>query len=138
MHRNRCQEVQGDVEAALSDHFGQPVGLTLIVDDGASAAAAPAGPPEESPGGPRPSSPASASAASPPIEDGPEPHPEPPAGAPESGPTPAGSLTLDVVDDDEEEDGSTFDESELGEIADVDNSAEARVLQAFPGAEEVL
>ena len=38
----------------------------------------------------------------------------------------------------EEEDLSAFEESELGEIADIDNSAEARVLQAFPGAEEVL
>ena len=35
------------------------------------------------------------------------------------------------------EDLSAFDESELGEVADVDNSAESRVLQAFPGAEEV-
>jgi hypothetical protein len=38
---------------------------------------------------------------------------------------------------DESEDPSVFDESNLGEIADVDNSAQARVLQAFPGAEEV-
>jgi hypothetical protein len=30
-----------------------------------------------------------------------------------------------------------FDESQLGEVADVDNSAQARVLEAFPGAEEV-
>jgi hypothetical protein len=35
------------------------------------------------------------------------------------------------------EDLSTFDEAELGEAVDVDNSAESRVLQAFPGAEEV-
>lgn len=38
---------------------------------------------------------------------------------------------------DDEEDFSAFDESELGEVAKVDNSPEARVLQAFPGAEEV-
>jgi DNA polymerase III subunit gamma/tau len=141
MHRNRCQEVQGDVEAALSDHFGQPVGLTLIVDDGASTGAGPADLPDEPPGGPPPSSspppasspPAASSPSSPaptasaPTED--EPEPEPPAGA-----TPR----PEVAADDEEEDGSSFDESELGEIADIDNSAEARVLQAFPGAEEVL
>jgi hypothetical protein len=30
-----------------------------------------------------------------------------------------------------------FDESELGEVAEIDNSAEARLLQAFPGAEEI-
>lgn len=40
-------------------------------------------------------------------------------------------------DDDDEQDFSAFDESELGEVADVDNSPAARVLQAFPGAEEV-
>jgi hypothetical protein len=38
---------------------------------------------------------------------------------------------------DDHEDPAVFDESELGEIADVDNSAETRVLQAFPGAEAV-
>ena len=35
------------------------------------------------------------------------------------------------------EDFSAFDEAELGEVADVDTSPAARVLQAFPGAEEV-
>ncbi len=35
------------------------------------------------------------------------------------------------------EDLSPFDESELGEVAVIDNSAQSRVLQAFPGAEEV-
>ena len=39
--------------------------------------------------------------------------------------------------EEEVEDLSTFDEAEMGEVADVDNSAETRVLQAFPGAEEV-
>ncbi len=38
---------------------------------------------------------------------------------------------------DEYDDLSSFDESELGEVAVVDNSAQSRVLQAFPGAEEV-
>ncbi|HEX3567268.1 MAG TPA: DNA polymerase III subunit gamma/tau, partial [Acidimicrobiales bacterium] len=41
------------------------------------------------------------------------------------------------VEDDDDQDFSAFDESELGEVADVDNSPTARVLQAFPGAEEV-
>ena len=41
------------------------------------------------------------------------------------------------AEEDAEEDFSAFDEAELGEVADVDNSPEARVLQAFPGAEEV-
>lgn len=35
------------------------------------------------------------------------------------------------------EDLSAFDESELGDVVEVDNSAHHRVLQAFPGAEEV-
>ena len=39
--------------------------------------------------------------------------------------------------DEPDDDPSVFDAAELGEVADVDNSAEARVLQAFPGAEEV-
>jgi len=39
--------------------------------------------------------------------------------------------------EDEAEDLSQFDESELGEVATDDHSAPARVLQAFPGAEEV-
>jgi hypothetical protein len=40
-----------------------------------------------------------------------------------------------VVDPDE--DLSVFDADDL-EVAEIDNSAEARVLQAFPGAEEVV
>ena len=40
-------------------------------------------------------------------------------------------------DADEEDESAYFDESELGEVADVGNLAEARLLQAFPGAEEV-
>jgi DNA polymerase-3 subunit gamma/tau len=51
-----------------------------------------------------------------------------------SAPAPA-SRSAPVEDDDQ--DFSAFDESELGEVADVDNSPAARVLQAFPGAEEV-
>lgn len=39
--------------------------------------------------------------------------------------------------EDDEQDFSALDESELGEVADIDNSPAARVLQAFPGAEEV-
>jgi hypothetical protein len=39
--------------------------------------------------------------------------------------------------EDDPEDLSVFDESELGEVVTDDHSAQARVLQAFPGAEEV-
>ncbi len=41
------------------------------------------------------------------------------------------------ISEDLDDDLSAFDESQFGEVADVDNSAQARILQAFPGAEEV-
>ena len=34
-HRSRCEEVRGEIEAALSEQFGLPVGLDLVVDPGA-------------------------------------------------------------------------------------------------------
>ena len=62
------------------------------------------------------------------------PAPRPPA--PRPPPTPPHRLPRRSGEE-EVEDLSTFDEAEMGEVADVDNSAETRVLQAFPGAEEV-
>jgi hypothetical protein len=41
IHRDRCEEVRAEVEAALSDHFGAPIRLRLVVDVGADAPAAP-------------------------------------------------------------------------------------------------
>jgi DNA polymerase-3 subunit gamma/tau len=35
--RDRCDEQRAEVEAALSAHFGRPVGLRLVVDEGAAA-----------------------------------------------------------------------------------------------------
>ena len=43
-HRDKCDERRGDVEAALAAHFGQPVPLELVVDDG-SGGADPVAPP---------------------------------------------------------------------------------------------
>ena len=37
-HRDKCDERRGDVEAALADHFDQPVPLRLVVDDGSGGA----------------------------------------------------------------------------------------------------
>ena len=37
IHRDRCNEVKGEVEAALGDHFGQPVTIEVVVDDDAPA-----------------------------------------------------------------------------------------------------
>jgi DNA polymerase-3 subunit gamma/tau len=116
IHRTRCEEIRGDIEPVLSEHFGQRIVLSLVVDDGASFSPAPS-----------PSAPSSSPAPS----EGLAPSP---AGLPAvSSPTgPSGPTEYD-----ETEDMSVFDESQLGEVATVDNSVEARVLQAFPGAEEV-
>ena len=121
-HRTRCLEVQGEIEGALSDHFGRPVGMVLVVEEGAVTPLSDDGPPDAAPrpaAAPRPHRPARGDiadeAATGPVD-------------------PAGPADPVVTDD---EDLSVFDESELGDVADIDNSAEARVLQAFPGAEEV-
>jgi DNA polymerase-3 subunit gamma/tau len=121
IHRTRCAEMQAEIEATLAEHFRRPIGLELVVDTG---------PQEESP------SPAASASDLPPGPSGPdgraerEPAPPPPRPAPEAVEEDAGP--------DDVEDLSAFDESELGEVTDVDNSAETRVLQAFPGAEEVV
>jgi DNA polymerase-3 subunit gamma/tau len=132
IHRRRCEEIQEEIETALSDHFGRPVGLTLVVEPGAgsgsdpeesaSRGGAPAGTVTTRSSIPAPPGPEQGSARRPPVVPAPAPAPAPDhRGQPDSYPP---------------EDLVGFDETEL-EIADVDNSAEARVLQAFPGAEEV-
>ena len=63
--------------------------------------------------------------------------PAPPAGARRRRAATATGRGAGCRGPDDLEDLSAFDESELGEIADFDNSAESRVMQAFPGAEEV-
>ena len=109
-HRTRCEEMRAEVESALGDHFGRPVSLQLIVEQGADPAGDPPRPP------PRPAQPDRHGGRARSAPDrGSEPAPAPP----------------------DEEDVTIFDESELGEVVDVDTSAEARLLEAFPGAEEV-
>ena len=112
IHRNRCEEVRGEIESVLSAHFGQPVALELVIDSGPTPNA---NPPGSAPGGPgrTPAAPTSGSPSTSGSGEGSEPH-------------------------DEVEDLAAFDESDLGEEAKVDNSVESRVLQAFPGAEEVV
>ena len=137
IHRNRCEEVRGEIEAALSEQFGRPVVLELVVDPGAEppSRGRDASPPDDpmtapaasgrsraSSGTPRSSTSTAASGAAPVPPDA----PDQPVGA------------VDHHGPDDHEDLESFDESELGEIAEVDNSAEARVLEAFPGAEEVV
>ena len=144
-HRTRCEEVRGEIEAALSEQFGLPVGVELVVDPGSEAprshSGAPTGGDDEdatpvsgrSSKGATGTPPAAASSdRSAPVA------PRIPAGG---SPRPNGRADPDErhSPDDQEDHGdlSVFDEEQLGEIAVVDNSAEARVLQAFPGAEEV-
>jgi len=99
-HRNRCEEMRPEVEAALADQFGRPVPLVLVVD----------GEPGE--------------------------HAAPAADSDDDGPSPVRGAARAVESDDDEV-LADFDAGGL-EMADIDNSAEARLLQAFPGAEEVV
>jgi DNA polymerase-3 subunit gamma/tau len=133
IHRVRCEEVRGEIEAALGEHFGRPVPLTLVVDAGAGSDAGPGEaavgstgrPPTSSTSPPVPASTGTAATgAMPPV---------PPPGAGHASPG-AGS---GAGAPDDVEDLEAFDESELGEVADFDNSVTSRVLKAFPGAEEV-
>ncbi len=97
IHRNRCEDMRPEVEAALADQFGRPIPLVLVVDGGAGRAR---------------------------RADRRRARSRPPA--PGRGVRPA-------TDD---EDLAVFEADDL-EVAEIDNSAEARLLQAFPGAEEV-
>ncbi len=108
-HRVRCQDLLPEVESALSDHFGRTVGIELVIDPGATPAV-PAGTDEVSGGAPPP---------------------ETPRGRGRDAEKAAPPVEPEPV-----EEAVDFDHRDL-EIADVDTSAEARVLQAFPGAEEV-
>ncbi len=107
-HRDRAAEVRTMVESALSAHFGVPVALELVVDGGERApSAVPAG----TGGQPPPFAPSTAGANGPPAEA-----PDP--------------VEIDDLGDDD------FDPEDPG-MASVESSAEARLFEAFPGAEEV-
>jgi DNA polymerase III subunit gamma/tau len=108
-HRVRCEEVRPEVESALSDHFGRRVDIDLVIDPGATLTA-PSGSDEDR-ATPRPARATRGRGRA----------------APEAALPPVEAEAEEVMD---------FDKSGL-DIADVDTSAEARVLQAFPGAEEV-
>ncbi len=114
-HRDQCVEHQGLVEAALAAHFGTEVRLVLVVDDAAApeAAAAPAAP---------------AAAAAP--ADRPRARPRPARPADDVPPAEA-----PPADDDEIVDPAEF--VAAGSPAEETAAAEARLLEAFPGASEV-
>ncbi|MGD0393746.1 MAG: DNA polymerase III subunit gamma/tau [Acidimicrobiales bacterium] len=125
IHRSRCEEVRGEIESALADHFGREVGLVLVVDAGAGGGVGPGG---------------GETAADPTRSYPPEPGPgsDPSAATPPAGGVPAPAAEGSAAGGpDDLEDLSAFDEAQLGEVADFDNSVESRVLKAFPGAEEV-
>ena len=113
-HRIRCEEVRGEIESALSDHFGRPVPLALIVDPDQArphrSRLLVRRPPRRT--GPRTAHGSSHRRSR---------HPASRASSGSRGGR--GSVRLR--------------RGPNGEVAEVDNSAEARVLQAFPGAEEV-
>ena len=118
-HRERCEAIRGDVEPALTEYFGLPVELSLVVESpaGDRAGASSGGPPEAGSGAR--------------------------VGAGRGIPTPLvqtspSSGSSADADDDDPGDMATFHDAELGAVVTVDNSAEARVLEAFPGAEEIL
>lgn len=101
-HCQRCQEVRPAVEAVISQHFGVPVTLELVVDD--ALAAPTSAPPTPSPTG----------AAGPPSGDG-----------------PGAALGTDLDPDDD------YDPTAATDANAGTSVAHAKVLEAFPGAEEV-
>jgi hypothetical protein len=109
-HRVRCEDVRPEVESALSDHFGRKVEVDLVIDPGAKLAPSRSDETGQDP----PSSGAGRGRA----RAARQPPPQPP------------------VEDEHVDDVIDFDQSGL-EVATVDTSAQARVLEAFPGAEEV-
>ena len=38
-HRQRCEDLRGELEAVLTSHFGAPLSVQLVVEDGSVAAA---------------------------------------------------------------------------------------------------
>jgi DNA polymerase-3 subunit gamma/tau len=118
-HRDRAEEVRPLVEDALRAHFGVPVPLTLVVDaDGARPKGRDADGPSGAPApGRRAPGPRRAGSPAPAARD---------QGGGAADPAPGG---LDHDDD--------FDPDQPGDDADVSSIAESRLLEAFPGAQEV-
>jgi hypothetical protein len=116
-HRDAAEERRGQVEQELSSHFGTPLTLRLTVDD--------------SPGSLGSSGPAGAPAGTPAVGRA-----RPGAASPRPGAIAAGA---DEPRDDEPEvgldPGDEIDPDQPSGSAEF--AAQARLLQAFPGAEEV-
>ncbi len=95
-HRDRCLDLAPSVESALTAHFGTPIVLDLVIDEGNA--------------GPTPSAPKALGEAPPPLDA--------------------------TADDPDAVDPRDFRAATSGEI-DQASAAEARLLDAFPGASEV-
>jgi len=108
-HRERCIDLQSQVEAALSEHFGTAVRLKLVVDD-FSERAGPA------PSGRRRPADRGSARGGPGLGAGSRADP---------------SISPPLDDDDD------FDPRDPGEPFELDAYVQTRLLQAFPGAEEV-
>jgi DNA polymerase III subunit gamma/tau len=103
----RCEETRADAEAALSQRFGVPVSLRLVLDPG--------GPPVDASAGGQPS----------------RPSPPTPSLAPGPRPEPAAEL------DDPSFGYADQDFEDMADAGPAVTSPEQRLIQAFPGAEEV-
>ncbi len=110
-HRDRCVEMAPAVEAKLAEHFGTPVTLVLEVDDDA------AGPPS---GG-----------AAPPRAPGPT------DGGGGGGSSRRAVGGADPADDEAFDPSDYADQPAAADEGDQAQAAEARLLEAFPGASEV-
>lgn len=116
IHRDRCDELRPEVEAALAEHFSQPVPMRLIVDSSdAPAPQAGAKPAPASPPAPRRD----------PESDAP----------PRSDDGPNGAASPERTDDD--------DMADIGDISELDDadvpvtSSVDRIAELFPGAEVI-
>ncbi len=134
-HRDRCVEMAPAVEQQLSTHFGTPVRLVLDVDDATPPppTAAPARPPA-SPSSPPGGQEARAAAGA--ARDAAGAARAAAAAGAAAGTTPA--TTAQDEEDDDAFDPSEYMEEASGDQADQAEAAEARLLEAFPGASEIV
>jgi hypothetical protein len=124
IHRDRCEELREEVEAALAAHFGRPVPLRLVVSAGGSAA------PQERP--------APASSAAPAPKRAPEPVPnDDPFDEPSPRDVAAPDRTADDAGDEDGDDIDIGDRAALEDADDVAVSSVDRLTEVFPGAEVV-
>jgi hypothetical protein len=117
-HRDHCEAVRAVVEEAISSYFGAPVELRLTVEAGEVAGQQGTGAAHPGTGAAHPGTGAA----------------HPGTGAATTGTAPALEVDLDPGDDFDPDD---LAEDRPGVGGSVESVARARLLEAFPGAEEV-